>query len=199
VLGKKGVESAAMSDDVTAYISAQPEPQSSTLSAMRATIGSLLPHAEECLAYGMPSWRVDGTAVAGIAASKQHCAFFPHSGTALDGLADRLAGYDLAKGTVRFAVDTPLPTPLVRAVIRARLQEASETPDSKGFRRDFYDDGGLKAKGKIRDGELHGAWRWWRKDGSLLRTGSFDRGRQVGEWTTYDRDSAPVKVTQLGT
>ncbi len=188
-----------MSDDVTAYISAQPEPQRSTLTTMRATIGSLLPRAEECLAYGMPSWRVDGTAVAGIAASKAHCAFFPHSGTALDGLADRLAGYDLAKGTVRFAVDTPLPTPLVRAVIKARLDEVSATPDSKGFRRDLYDDGGLKAKGKVKDGELHGAWRWWRKDGSLLRTGSFDRGRQVGEWTTYDRDSAPVKVTQFGT
>jgi uncharacterized protein YdhG (YjbR/CyaY superfamily) len=188
-----------MSDDVTAYISAQPEPQRSTLSAMRATIGSLLPRAEECLAYGMPSWRVDGTAVAGIAAGKQHCAFFPHSGTALDGLADTLTGYDLAKGTVRFAVDTPLPTPLVRAVIKARLQEASGTPDGKGFRRDFYDDGGLKAKGKVKNGELHGAWWWWRKDGSLLRTGSFDRGRQVGEWTTYDRDSVPVKVTQFGT
>ncbi len=187
-----------MDDDVTAYISAQPEPQRSTLTAMRATIGTLLPRAEECLAYGMPSWRVDGTAVAGIGASKRHCAFFPHSGTTLDGLADTLTGYDLAKGTVRFAVDAPLPRSILRAVIKARLQEAATTPDSKGFRRDFYDDGGLKAKGKVKDGELHGTWQWWRKDGSLLRTGSFDRGRQVGEWTTYGRDSAPVRSTQLG-
>jgi len=187
-----------MSDDVSAYIDAQPEPQRSTLTAMRATIGALLPRAQECLAYGMPSWRVDGTAVAGIAGSTQHCAFFPHSGTSLDTLADRLAGYDLAKGTVRFAIDRPLPTPLVRAVIAARLAEASAAPDGKGFRREFYADGGLKAKGRVTDGELHGRWQWWRKDGSLLRTGSFDRGRQVGEWTTYDRDSAPLKVTRLG-
>jgi uncharacterized protein YdhG (YjbR/CyaY superfamily) len=187
-----------MSEDVTAYIAAQPEPQRSTLTTMRSTISSLLPRAEECLAYGMPSWRVDGTAVAGIAASRQHCAFFPHSGTTLDGLADRLAGYDLAKGTVRFAVDAPLPTALVRAVIAARLAEASGSPDGRGFRREFYADGGLKAKGRMKDGELHGPWSWWRKDGSLLRTGSFDRGRQVREWTTYDRASQPVKVTDLG-
>jgi uncharacterized protein YdhG (YjbR/CyaY superfamily) len=187
-----------MSDDVSAYIAAQPEPQRSTLTTMRATIGTLLPHAEECLAYGIPSWRVDGTAVAGIAAATQHCSYFPHSGTALDGLADRLAGYDLAKGTVRFAVDTPLPTPLVRALVAARLAEAAASPDGKGFRREFYADGGLKAKGKVKDGEPHGAWSWWRRDGSLLRTGSFDRGRQVREWTTYDRDSHPVKVTDLG-
>jgi len=47
-------------------------------------------------------------------------------------------------------------------------------------------------------GGLHGRWQWWRKDGSLLRSGSFDRGRQVGEWTTYDRESKPVKITQFG-
>jgi uncharacterized protein YdhG (YjbR/CyaY superfamily) len=187
-----------MSGSVDTYLAAQPEPQRSTLTTMRATIGSLLPHAEECLAYGMPSWRVDGTAVAGIAASTQHCAFFPHSGTTLDGLADQLDGYDLAKGTVRFRVDVPLPTALVRSVIAARLAEAAASTDSKGFRREFYADGGLKAKGRMRDGERHGAWSWWRKDGSLLRTGSFDRGRQVREWTTYDRASHPVTVTDLG-
>ena len=187
-------------DEVSAYVDAQPEPQRTTLTTMRAMIDALLPHAEECLAYGMPSWRVDGTAVAGIAGAAAHCAFFPHSGTVLDRpeLADRLAGYDLAKGTVRFAVDRPLPKPLVRAVIAARLAEVSATLGSKGVRRDFYPDGRLKAKGGVQDGELHGAWRWWRADGSLLRSGSFDRGRQVGEWTTYDRDSQPVKVTSFG-
>jgi len=187
-----------MGNGIDTYLAAQPEPQRTTLTTMRATIGSLLPRAEECIAYGMPSWRVDGTVVAGMAASRQHCAFFPHSGTALDGLADRLAGYDLAKGTVRFAVDAPLPTALVRAVIAARLAEASAAPDAKGFRRDFYADGGLKSKGKVKDGEPHGAWSWWRKDGSLMRTGSFARGRQVGVWTTYDRASQPVRVTDLG-
>jgi hypothetical protein len=32
----------------------------------------------------------------------------------------------------------------------------------------------------------------------MLRAGSFDRGRQVGEWTTYDRSGAPFTVTDLG-
>lgn len=187
-----------MTDEITAYLDAQPEPQRTTLTAMRATISRILSRAEEGLAYGMPSWRVDGTAVAGIAGASGHCAFFPHSGTTLDTVAAALEGYDLAKGTVRFPVDAPLPTSLVRTVIRARLAEVTATPDAKGFRRELYDDGGLKAKGRMKDGALHGPWQWWRKDGSLLRSGSFDRGRQVGEWTTYDRHSAPVKVTGFG-
>ena len=69
--------------------------------------------------------------------------------------------------------------------------------DTKGVARDLFPDGGLKAKGRMKDGELHGAWSWWRKDGTLMRTGSFDRGRQVGTWTTYDATGAEVSSKQL--
>jgi uncharacterized protein YdhG (YjbR/CyaY superfamily) len=187
-----------MGNEVDAYLAAQPEPQRGTLTAMRDLVGGLVPRAEEGIAYGAPAWRVDGTAIAGITGSARHCSYLPHSGEVVALLGDALAGYDVAKGTVRFAVDTPLPRPLVRLLLTTRIGLESTTVDSRGFARDFYADGGLKAKGKRKDGELHGAWQWWRKDGSLLRSGSFDRGRQVGEWTTYDRASQPVKVTDFG-
>jgi antitoxin component YwqK of YwqJK toxin-antitoxin module len=58
-----------------------------------------------------------------------------------------------------------------------------------------YDGGGLKYTGVRLDGEMHGEWTWYRLDGSLMRTGAFDRGRQVGVWRTYDRDGAVVKET----
>jgi antitoxin component YwqK of YwqJK toxin-antitoxin module len=32
-------------------------------------------------------------------------------------------------------------------------------------------------------------------DGSLMRAGSFDHGRQVGVWRTYDRSGRVVKET----
>jgi uncharacterized protein YdhG (YjbR/CyaY superfamily) len=187
-----------MGNEIDAYLAAQPEPQRATLAAMRGIIGGLVPRAEEGIAYGAPAWRVDGTAIAGITGSARHCSYLPHSGEVVALLGDALAGYDVAKGTVRFAVGTPLPRALVRRLLTTRLRLESMTTDGKGFVRDFYDDGGLKAKGKRKDGELHGTWQWWRRDGSLLRSGSFDRGRQVGEWTTYGRDSRPVKVTDLG-
>jgi antitoxin component YwqK of YwqJK toxin-antitoxin module len=50
----------------------------------------------------------------------------------------------------------------------------------------------------MKDGELHGAWSWWRADGTLMRTGSFDRGRQVGEWTTYDTAGHAARTTDKG-
>ena len=48
-----------------------------------------------------------------------------------------------------------------------------------------YGDGTVKAQGQ-------------RLDGSLMRSGSFDRGRQVGVWNTFTRDGDLVKSTDFG-
>ena len=37
--------------------------------------------------------------------------------------ADELADYDTSKGTIRFQADEPLPTSLVRKLVKARLAE----------------------------------------------------------------------------
>jgi antitoxin component YwqK of YwqJK toxin-antitoxin module len=58
-----------------------------------------------------------------------------------------------------------------------------------------YANGRVKFSGFILDGEMHGAWEWHRTDGSLMRTGQFERGRQVGAWRTYDRSGRLIKVT----
>ena len=47
----------------------------------------------------------------------------------------------------------------------------------------------------MRDGVMHGDWSWYRKDGSLMRTGRFEHGAQVGTWRTFDRDEVLVKET----
>jgi antitoxin component YwqK of YwqJK toxin-antitoxin module len=61
-----------------------------------------------------------------------------------------------------------------------------------------YADGTAKFTGFRLDGELHGGWEWFRTDGSLMRTGSFDRGKQVGPWRTFDRSGRMVKETGFG-
>ncbi len=64
-----------------------------------------------------------------------------------------------------------------------------------GERVDRYADGTVKAIGQMRDGQLDGAWRWYRIDGLLMRTGQFDLGVQVGQWQTFDRTGRLVKTT----
>jgi antitoxin component YwqK of YwqJK toxin-antitoxin module len=59
----------------------------------------------------------------------------------------------------------------------------------------YYDDGGVRYRGFQLDGEMHGAWEFLRRDGTVMRAGEFDRGRQVGVWRTYDRGGKVVKET----
>ena len=63
---------------------------------------------------------------------------------------------------------------------------------------EHYGNGVVKLEGFYRDGEMDGAWAFYRTDGSLMRSGSFDRGRQVGIWQTFDRSGALVKETDFG-
>jgi antitoxin component YwqK of YwqJK toxin-antitoxin module len=64
---------------------------------------------------------------------------------------------------------------------------------------DRYATGTLKSTGFTLDGEMHGAWSFYRLDGSVMRSGAFDRGRQVGVWRTFDRTGRLVKATEFGT
>ena len=63
---------------------------------------------------------------------------------------------------------------------------------------ELYGNGVVKLEGFHRDGEMDGAWAFYRTDGSLMRSGSFDRGRQIGVWRTYDKSGALVKETKFG-
>ena len=86
-----------------------PEPQRSTLQVLRSSLRELLPVTREVLSCGMPAVVVNRKPVAGYAWTKHHCSYLPHSGAVLAELADLLEGYDWSKGTLRFAVDDPLP------------------------------------------------------------------------------------------
>ena len=84
---------------------------------------------------------------------------------------------------------------MLRLLVSTRLRMESEHPPQAGKVRRFYDNGFLQSKGAMRDGVMHGDWSWYRKDGSLMRTGRFEHGAQVGTWRTFDRDEVLVKET----
>ena len=66
---------------------------------------------------------------------------------------------------------------------------------TEGHHVERHRDGSIRARGPVVDGQPDGYWEWFRLDGTLLRSGSFDRGRQTGEWITYDTSGVPYKRT----
>ena len=109
--------------EVDSYLDGVPEPQRSTLTQVRTTLVALLPDAEQTISYGSPTFKIGGKGVAGFAAFARHCSYLPMSGSVTAALADELADYETTKGSVKFPVDAPLPEPVLRALVEARLAE----------------------------------------------------------------------------
>ena len=111
-------------EEVDRYLEALEEPKRGTLEALRRSILEVVPEAEQGISYGMPAFKVEGRTVAGFAAFKHRLSYLPHSGSVLATLADDVAAYETSKGSLRFAVDKPLPRQLVKKLVRARMREA---------------------------------------------------------------------------
>jgi uncharacterized protein YdhG (YjbR/CyaY superfamily) len=103
--------------EVEAYLARVPEPARTTLEKMRAMIRAAAPkEVTEAISYRIPSFQYKG-ALVWYAAFKGHCSFFPKSLSRLEGLEEELKKYKVAKGTIQFPVDKPLPKTLVTKIV----------------------------------------------------------------------------------
>ena len=71
----------------------------------------------------VPALKLDGRPLLGFRVAKRHLSVFPFSAAAVDAVRDRLEGFDLSKGTIRFSAEKPLPDDAVRELVQARIVE----------------------------------------------------------------------------
>ncbi|SFR28278.1 Uncharacterized conserved protein YdhG, YjbR/CyaY-like superfamily, DUF1801 family [Lentzea waywayandensis] len=109
--------------DVDDYFASLDAPARAAFERVRALAEELAPDAEQGLSYGLAALRHKGKPLLGFKAAKDHLAVFPFSPAAVDVVRERLTGYSLSKGTIRFTTDMPLPDDVVRDLIRQRLGE----------------------------------------------------------------------------
>ena len=114
---------AAMVLSVDDYLESVSEQARITLKKIRKAIRSAMPKSEEGFSYGVPAFRHQGKPIAGYAASKGHCSYFPFSPAVLKAHAADLKGYDLSKGAIRFPLNKPLPAALVKKLVKTRVAE----------------------------------------------------------------------------
>jgi uncharacterized protein YdhG (YjbR/CyaY superfamily) len=104
------------------YLAALSDDQRTALEKLRKVIRAAAPKAEECISYGLPAFRLNGLLVC-FGARANHCAFYPMSGSTVAAYEKELKDYDTSKGTIRFQPDKPLPSALVRKLVKARIAE----------------------------------------------------------------------------
>jgi uncharacterized protein YdhG (YjbR/CyaY superfamily) len=108
--------------NVDEYLAGVPEPARGTLTKMRAAIRSAVPpEATEAISYGMPAFKHKGVLV-WFAAFSNHCSLFP-TAAVIQAFKNELKGFSTSKGTIQFPTDKPLPTALVKKLVKARLAQ----------------------------------------------------------------------------
>jgi uncharacterized protein YdhG (YjbR/CyaY superfamily) len=107
---------------VDEYVARAPEPAISALKKMRATIRSAVPpDAIEIISYGIPAFKHDRVLV-WYAAFSNHCSLFP-TAAVIEKFKNELKNFSTSKGTIHFPIDKPLPTALIKKLVKARVAQ----------------------------------------------------------------------------
>src|SRR5512147_1043370 len=108
-------------ETIDEYISTFPEDVQSILNQLRQAVKETAPEAEETINYQMPTFTLNGNLVH-FAAFRNHIGFYP-TPSGIEAFKRELAPYKMAKGSVQFPIDQPLPLPLIRRIVEYRVQE----------------------------------------------------------------------------
>jgi len=113
-------KSNAVPKDVEEYVASVPEPVRSIFNRLRAAIRFAVPaEATEVISYRIPAFKHKRVLV-WFAAFSNHCSLFP-TAAVIEAFKDELKGFSTSKGTIHFPTDKPLPTALIKRLVKARV------------------------------------------------------------------------------
>ena len=98
------------------YIAEQDESVQPRLIRIYETIRAAIPDAEECLSWGMPTFR-KGRNIIHFAPAKKHIGIYPGP-EAIEAFAEQLKDYKTSKGAIQLPHDKELPLELIAEIAK---------------------------------------------------------------------------------
>jgi uncharacterized protein YdhG (YjbR/CyaY superfamily) len=109
---------------IDAYIDEFPPGTQSMLREMRALIHATAPEATETISYAIPTFDLNGKHLVHFAGFAKHVSFFP-TGSGAAAFEKELEPYRGGKGTAQFPIGAPLPTDLMRRIVKYRVAQVT--------------------------------------------------------------------------
>jgi uncharacterized protein YdhG (YjbR/CyaY superfamily) len=108
---------------VTKYISEASTATRPALRKLRAAIRGAAPGITERMSYRIPTFDLDGKYLLYIAAFKKHVSVYPVTPAMVKKHGKAIEPYRHGRGTLRFALDEPLPIALISRLAKTRVAE----------------------------------------------------------------------------
>jgi uncharacterized protein YdhG (YjbR/CyaY superfamily) len=112
---------------VDAYLATLPRAERESLGVLRTLIKEAIPHVEERVSYGTAVMFSLGRDLVGFVSQPQHLSFFMASPKLAQAMKDEITKTHKVSGaTIHFSSQHPLPTGLVKKILRARVRENAQ-------------------------------------------------------------------------
>jgi uncharacterized protein YdhG (YjbR/CyaY superfamily) len=108
-------------ETIDEYVATFPRNVQDILEELRQTIQNSAPGAKEIISYQIPTFKLNSNLVH-FAAFRNHIGFYPTS-SAISEFKKELSHYEVAKGSVRFPINEPIPFDLIRKIVKYRVKE----------------------------------------------------------------------------
>ena len=112
------------------FISQYPPEVQTILQKIRALIQKSAPGAEEAMAYGIPTFKLNGKNLVHFSAFKEHIGFYP-TPSGITKFKKELSAYEGAKGSVKFPLNKPIPYALITKIVQFRVKEVNAQTKGK--------------------------------------------------------------------
>jgi uncharacterized protein YdhG (YjbR/CyaY superfamily) len=93
------------------------------MNEIRRIVRSVAPDAVESFSYRIPGFRLNNRVFLYYAAFAAHCSMYPMGAKIRRAHAAALKGFKTSTGTIQFPLDKPLPSSLVKRLVKARMAE----------------------------------------------------------------------------
>lgn len=121
------------------YIAAFPDATQKVLEEVRGTIKAAAPNAREKISYQIAAFELNGKGLIYFAGWKHHISLYPiPSGD--EAFTTELSQYMGGKGTLKFALDKPLPRELIEKIVKRRIAENQNNNELKAINKSTGDD-----------------------------------------------------------